>query len=174
VPRLQLQFDAGDLAAYAARFPGGGDTDILRVGAAAALRGYYTRAEFRRACRWKSPRSQPLVARNSAGRIRRATATALHVQTPETERMTALRGLDGVAWATASALLHLAYPERYPIADVRALHALGLTKRVAYSDAIWLEYVDAYRGLIADTGLDGRSVDRGLWQWSSEQDRPPG
>jgi hypothetical protein len=169
VPRLDLEFDIADLAGYAARFPSEVDALILPVGRAARDRGYYTRTEFLAACRWKTPRSGPLVVRNSAGRVRRATAIALRDVTPETERMAALRGLDGVAWATASVLLHLAYPERYPIIDVRALHALGIPRRVTVTDALWLEFVEAYRGLIAASGLDGRTVDHGLWQWSAEQ-----
>jgi len=169
VPRLQLQFDVAELAAYAGRFPSGPGGLILPVGRAARDRGYYTRSEFLAACRWKTPRSAPLVARNSAGRVRRATTIALGDGTPELARMTALRGLDGVAWATASALLHIACPDRYPIIDVRALHALGIPRRVTVTDALWLEFVAAYRELIAVSGLDGRTVDKGLWQWSAEQ-----
>ncbi|HEX4011766.1 MAG TPA: hypothetical protein VHX62_17225 [Solirubrobacteraceae bacterium] len=169
MPRLDLQFDVADLAGYAARFPSEVDALILPVGRAARDRGYYTRTEFLAACRWKTPRSGPLVVRNSAGRVRRATGIALRDGSSETARMTALRALDGVAWATASVLLHLAYLERYPIIDVRALHALGIPRRVTVTDALWLEFVEAYRGLIAASGLDGRTVDHGLWQWSAEQ-----
>lgn len=169
VARLRLQFDISELADYAARFPSEVDAAILPVGRAARDRGYYTRGEFLAACRWKTPRSGPLVARNSAGRIRRATVLGLRDGTPELERMAALRGLDGVAWATASVLLHLTYPERYPIIDVRALHALGIPRPVTVTDALWLEFVGAYRGLITASGLDGRTVDHGLWQWSAEQ-----
>jgi hypothetical protein len=67
-------------------------------------------------------------------------------------------------------LLHLAFPERYPILDVRALHALGVRGHFAMSYKRWLEYVEAYREFIQIAGVDGRTWDRGIWQWSVEQD----
>jgi len=69
-------------------------------------------------------------------------------------------------------LLHLAYPERYPILDKRALHALGVRPPATYSFRFWTEYVEEYRRLLKESGADGRTLDRALWQWSSEQDVP--
>jgi hypothetical protein len=84
--------------------------------------------------------------------------------------MRALRSLRGVDWATASVLLHLAYPERYPILDFHALEARG-ARRKSYSFRFWLAYVAAYRALLAEAPVDGRTLDRALWQWSVEQGR---
>jgi hypothetical protein len=84
--------------------------------------------------------------------------------------MAALRALRGVDWPTASVLLHLAYPERWPILDERALHALGVRVPSAYSFRLWMEYVEAYRQLIEEADVDGRTFDRALWQWSKDQD----
>jgi len=172
VPRLSLQFDIGELAAYAARFPVAVDDEALAIGRAVRERGSYTRAEFRTVCRWKTPRSGPLVARNSASDVRRATSVALDADSDDAQRMRALRELRGVNWATASVLLHVAYPDDYPIIDVRALHALGVRKRITYSYRLWDEYIAVYRELVASSGLDGRTVDRGLWEWSAEQGEP--
>jgi len=83
--------------------------------------------------------------------------------------MGALRSLAGVEFRTASVLLHLAYPERYPILDKRALHALGVRAPATYSFGLWSEYVEEYRRLAEAAGVDGRTLDRALWQWSSEQ-----
>jgi hypothetical protein len=169
--RFDLQLDIREVADHAARYPLQDDVDVLAMGRAARKRGYYTQAELRRVCRWKTPRSGPLVARNSVAEVKRATLTASSDGSDESERMRALRELDGVDWASASVLLHLAYPERYPILDVRVLHALGIRRRVTYGYRFWLEYVDAYRELLARAGVDGRTLDRGLWQWSAEQGR---
>jgi hypothetical protein len=169
VRRLSLQFDIRDLPVYAAHFPSGGDNAVLAIGRAARQRGHYTKSEFRTACRWKTARSGPLVARNTASEVRRATRIALDDHSDDTERMRALRELRGVDWATASVLLHVADPDSYPILDVRALHALGIRRRISYGYRLWLEYVAVYRELVARSGLDGRTVDRGLWQWSAEQ-----
>jgi hypothetical protein len=117
-------------------------------------------------------RSAPLVARNSAAEVKVATAVALRKTSSEAERMDALRSLRGVGWPTASVLLHIAYPERYPILDWRALQALGVD-RPAYSQRFWEAYVAEYGRLLALTGVEGRMLDLALWQWSKEQDTRP-
>jgi hypothetical protein len=172
VPRFVLQFDASEIGGYAARFPSAGDSEVLAMARAAGERGYYTLPEFRAVCRWKTPRSGPFVARNHPEDVEARTALALREQTTEHDRMRALRQLLGVEWATASVLLHLVCPDRYPILDVRALHAFGIRGRQTYSYRFWLDYVNAFRALVARSGLDGRTVDRGLWQWSAEQGEP--
>ena len=78
----------------------------------------------------------------------------------------------GVEWATGSVLLHLAYPERYPILDVRALHALGVRAPTSYTFRFWEAYIAACRRLAEEAGVDGRTLDQALWQWSKEQDAP--
>jgi hypothetical protein len=81
--------------------------------------------------------------------------------------MDALRSLHGVEWPTASVFLHLTYPERYPILDQRALQALGVPPR-SYSLRFWQAYVSAWVDLAARAGVDGRTFDQALWQWSKE------
>lgn len=167
-PEFALQFPLEQVRELAGRFPSAGDAEVLAFGRAARERGYYTRAEFVAVCRWKTPRSGPLVARNSAGVVRARTRVALSPRSGERERVEALRSLHGVEWATASVLLHVAHPERYPILDVRALHALGV-RRTAFSFPFWEAYVAACRGLTMRAGVDGRTLDQALWQWSKEQ-----
>jgi hypothetical protein len=167
--RFNLQFDIRDVDAYASRYAYEDDSVVLAIGRTARKLGYYTREEFVAVCRWKTPRSGPLVATNSATEIETATRTALSTARTERERMGALRALAGVEFPTASVLLHLAYPERYPILDKRALHALGVRAPATYSFRLWSEYVEEYRRLIGVAGMDGRTLDRALWQWSSEQ-----
>ena len=167
-----LQFDIDEVREYAGRYASADDDEVLTIGQAARGRGYYTRPEFVSVCRWKTPRSQPQVARNSAESVRAATRIALAKTTPEQERMNALRSLHGVEWPTASVLLHLAYPDRYPILDQRALQALGLPRAPAYSFRFWQEYVSACVDLARRAGVDGRTFDRALWQWSKEHGPP--
>src|SRR3954449_8158721 len=52
--------------------------------------------------------------------------------------MDALLELGGVGVPTASTLLYFAFPDDYPILDVRALHALGHKPRSAYPIGYWL------------------------------------
>ncbi len=167
-PRFRLQLGLDEIAAYAAHYQDLGDVRVLANGRAAHKRGYYTRREFVEACRWKTPRSAPLVASNTAARVRGASRTALRKDTPERERMRALRELHGVGWPTASVLLHLTSPDRWPILDVRVVHALGL-RDATYGYAFWEAFVRNHRDLVERAGIDGRTLDRGLWQWSAKQ-----
>ncbi len=172
MPEFVLQFPIEDVHAYASRFHFSEEDEALAVGAAARRRGHYTLDEFVRVCRWKSVRSSSHVARNSADAVHEATRTALADATLERERMRALLSLHGVAFPTASTLLHLAYPERYPILDQRALQALGFPRPPAYSFRFWTAYVSEYVDLVARSGVDGRTLDRALWQWSKEHGSP--
>jgi hypothetical protein len=88
--------------------------------------------------------------------------------------MEALLSLRGVGWPIASVLLHLVYPERYPILDKRALHALGVDEAPSrYTFEYWELYVIEYARLLKQTGVDGRTLDQALWQWSREQPTSP-
>jgi hypothetical protein len=165
-----LQFPIERVPEYAARFPSDDGDEALLIGANARKRGHYTLEEFRKVCRWKSPRSAPLVARNSAEEVVSSTAVALSETSSERERIDALRSLRGVGWPTASVLLHLADPDRYPILDKRVVHALGGGAPSAYSFRFWEAFVGAWRQLAKQAGVDGRTFDQALWQWSKEQD----
>ena len=132
-----MQFPLEHVRDYAARYAYADDEEVIAIGKAARARGFYSRDEFVTVCRWKTTRSAPRVAMNSAEDVERATRVALLDISAEHKRMEALRSLHGVEWPTASVLLHLAYPERYPILDVRALHALGVRPPSAYSFRFW-------------------------------------
>jgi hypothetical protein len=168
VPEFVLQFPIGRVREYAARYPYDDEASAIVIGRAARDRGYYTRGEFVAACRWKTPRSAPLVALNTAAAVKKATGVALGATGTERDRLDALLSLQGVGWPTASVLLHLAYPERYPILDQRALHALGVAPRT-YSFGFWEAYVTSWLQIAEQAGVDGRTLDQALWQWSKEQ-----
>jgi hypothetical protein len=165
-----LQFPIERVPEYAARFPSGDDGEALAIGRNARERGHYTLEEFRKVCRWKTPRSAPLVAQNSAAAVVSLSGVALSEMSSERERIEALRSLRGVGWPTASVLLHLAYPDRYPILDKRVVHALGVRAPSTYSFHFWEAFVGAWRQLAEEAGVDGRTFDKALWQWSKEQD----
>ena len=174
MPTFVLQFPVDEAYAYAARFTDnyGDEAGMLAKGRAARERGFYTQPDFLEVCRSKSKRPGERPERNTRQAVELATRVALADETGERERMRALRSLDGVGWATASVLLHLAYPERYPILDWRALHALGVDQPSAYSFRFWQAYVSGWLQWLQRSGLDGRSFDRALWQWSKEQPAP--
>jgi len=86
----------------------------------------------------------------------------------EASRIAALLELVGVGVPTASTLLYFAFPDDYPILDVRALESLGVKPRSTYPVSFWLEYLDACRELSLRAGVSLRTLDKALWQHSKE------
>jgi len=160
-----------DIPALAARFPGSDDPSRLAVGVAARERGYYTREEFLQVCAWKTVRSRPKVAANTEAAVIEATGRALAAD-DEATRIAALLELEGVGVPTASTLLYFAFPDEYPILDVRALESLGVKPRSTYPVSFWLEYLGACRELARRAGVSVRTLDKALWQHSKELSRP--
>jgi hypothetical protein len=139
---------------------------------AARARGHYTRAEFIEVCAWKTARSRPKVAANTEAAVVDATGRALAAG-DEASRIAALLELEGVGVPTASTLLYFAFPDDYPILDVRALESLGVKPRSTYPVSFWLEYLDACRALAHRAGVSIRTLDKALWQYSKELSRAP-
>ena len=169
-PKFTLQFAPEEISALAARFPVLDESRLLAVNAAVRARGHYTRAEFVEVCAWKTPRSRPRVAANSEAAVIDATGRAL-AASDEAIRFAALLELDGVGAPTASTLLYVAFPDDYPILDVRALESLGVRSRSTYPVSFWLAYLEACRTLARDNGVSLRTLDKALWQHSKERSR---
>jgi hypothetical protein len=167
-PTFELQFATEQIEALAARFPAGDDARLQQIGAAVRARGRYTREEFIEVCAWKTVRSRPKVALNSEAGVGSATALAL-ASDDEAARMAALLELTGVGVPTASTLLYVAFPDRYPILDVRALESLGVKPRSQYPLSFWLGYLTACRALALRSGVSLRTLDKALWQHSKER-----
>jgi hypothetical protein len=149
------------------------DPSRLSVGAAARARGHYTREEFLQVCAWKTVRSRPKVAANTEAAIVDATGRALAAG-DEATRIAALLELEGVGVPTASTLLYFAFPDDYPILDIRALESLGVKPRSTYPVSFWLEYLGVCRELSRRAGVSLRTLDKALWQYSKELSRAQG
>jgi hypothetical protein len=172
VPVFEMQFPREEVEALASRFSYTDDEACQEAGRAARARGYYERDEFLRVCAWKTPRSGPKVAANTAAAIAEATGRALASE-DEATRMEALLELPGVGAPTASTLLHFAFPDEYPILDVRALESLGVKARTQYPVSFWLAYMAACRELAKRCRVHIRTLDKALWQYSKERPQTP-
>ena len=165
---FRLRFPASEIPNWAARYSYPGEDQIVdTLAPEARRRGYLRRDEFLALCYWKTPRSQPRCARNSAAQIREATEIAL-ASRDDRAKMYILRSLSGVDWPTASVILHFCDHTPYPILDYRALWSLGFPKPPTYTYDFWGEYTDFARRLSQSSGHDIRTVDRALWQYSKE------
>lgn len=170
---FQIRFSLADILKWASRYSyEGSDTRFIsQVRPAVQRRGYLTAREFYDICYWKTPRTQSRCRKNSAEEIRVLTHAALATE-DESLKMELLRALDGVDWATASTLLHFCDERPYPILDYRALWSLGYSRQPHYTMPFWLSYLGYVRKLAQRTGQSIRSVDRALWQYSKENQRP--
>src|SRR5713101_6069003 len=84
---------------------------LIRALRVARERGYLTRSELERVCRWKSPRALRYIRGNIPAQVRPATTSALRSRS-ERQRLDALLELQGVSVPMASAILMLLDPKR--------------------------------------------------------------
>jgi thermostable 8-oxoguanine DNA glycosylase len=122
---------------------------------------------------WKSERPKPRYERNSSAFVREVTELAFQAS-DDRLRMHILMALDGVGMPVASALLHFAFPDRYPILDfhvVRTLRRAGLWRRGEAPDftpAEWLEFTQLMRRLASRLGVHMRDLDKALWAFDKK------
>lgn len=171
---MPLRFPIEDIPAIAARYV---VTDLeVRIQAAVrAVQGqrYLTGEVLAAVCQWKSLRQAARAEMNGAIYVQEISRFALAAE-DERAWIEALRVLDGVEWATASAILHWFHLEPYPILDFRALWSLGRDEG-PYDFAFWGAFLDEWRGELAAAQLHhGNAVvtprifDRALFQYSRE------
>ena len=170
-PSFRLRFPSRQIQTLAQRYNYAEDRLVgEKIGPHARERGYYTKNDFLKLCRWKTPRSQKRCAKNSQSFIRETTRIALSTRCEEV-RIGVLTILDGVSWPTASVLLHFGYDNLYPILDYRALWSLGVDKSPLYHFEYWWAYTKYCRNLARRCRVSMRVLDRALWQYSREKQR---
>lgn len=168
--QLRNGLSGGQLQVLAARHGNPGyDRLPGLVGELSRCQGYFTRGHFLDICVWANPRSRQHFLLNSEASIIRQTEIALALSTPEKERIGALRKLDGVNWTTASAILHFAHREPYPLLGAHGLWSLGVNAGChCMSFDLWREYVETCRMLSHDFFVSMRDLDRALRQYFKE------
>jgi hypothetical protein len=139
---FRLRFREDQIQHWAARYEYPGEQELIEGPVAASrARGHLTRADFLAVARWKSPRSRSRCARNDPHFVEEVTRLALEPSTSDRLRIESLTLLTGVAWPTASVILHFCHREVYPILDFRALWSLrcavptqyGLANRIQWT-----------------------------------------
>jgi hypothetical protein len=143
---------------------------LVRELAGVRARGAFTRGEFVRMCRWKSPRAQRLWAANSPARIR-AVSRAVLATRSERRRMELLTSLRGVGVPIASAILTLIDPRRYGVLDIRAwqlLFAIGSVdanrRGQGFTITQWEQYLAALRHHARRLDVSARTIEYTLFE----------
>jgi hypothetical protein len=166
---FRLRFPEEKIPYWAARYEYRGEAELIAGPVASSRdRGYLTKPDFLLIARWKSPRSSSRCAKNEPSFVEELTRLALAPATSPRLRIEGLTLLSGVNWPTASVILHFCHREVYPILDFRALWSLRCAGPSSYDYAFWNDYVVFVRALCDQVGLDIRTVDRALWQYSKE------
>lgn len=128
---------------------------------------YLNKRQLHRICCWKSPRSGAYIDRNADIEVITKTTTALSPDTPDNERITRLCELHGVQYRMASVILYFAFPQKYPIYDFRVLWSLGWAEPNNYDVmSLWNKYCAKIGEISQSSGLDNRTVEKGLWVYS--------
>jgi hypothetical protein len=165
---MKLRFSESDIVVWAAKYQYPlAETELIDLRASIQNAGCLSKEQLRLVARWKSPRSAGHIERNSESYIHEITEWSFH-STEERSRVEVLTLLDGVRWPSATVILHLFNKEPYPILDFRALWSVGKDVPNQYSFNFWWEYADFCRDLANRNGLDMRTLDRALWQYSKE------
>jgi thermostable 8-oxoguanine DNA glycosylase len=169
---FELRFSAGEITRWAGEYDYRDDSRVETVIAPRTRgNGYMTREDFMELCRWKSPRPTKHCELNSEKDIRAVTAIAF-ATADEKLRIAILTALRGVEMRTASAILHFAGRDRYPILDVRALWSLGIDKPPKwYGFNLWWSYTTYCRELADREKVSMRVLDRSLWAYSERNQR---
>lgn len=163
-----LRFDGGEIGHWASRYEYPGEKELIRdLVPIVKRRGHLRKDEFLEVCKWKTTRSQSKCRKNPSQLIEDITAISLRTNN-DILKIGVLNILNGVSWPTASVFLHFFDEERYPILDVRALWSLSIDDPPPYNFQFWIEYVQYCRQLADKYGVDMRTLDRALWQYSKE------
>jgi hypothetical protein len=159
---VRILLTKAEVLDYSERYEYPGDTllaDSLHV---AAQRGYMTRSDLIEVAKWKwkGGRTRQLAGQNSEEDVQEITRVSFATAN-ERLRIGALLTLQGVHWPMASVILHFAFPDRYPILDVRAIETVEGSK--FYSFENWLKYTELCRKTARDMNVTMRVLDRALW-----------
>jgi len=133
-------------------------------------RGFLTRPEFVKICRWKSPRAIRHIRRNRARTIQKVTEAAFAARS-EQRKLSLLTSLYGVSVPMASSILTLTNPKRYGVIDIRVwqlLHAMGSVTAnpdgLGFGFKHWYRYLMILRSFAGKYNVGARDIERTLFR----------
>ncbi|MDQ3906906.1 MAG: hypothetical protein M3268_01040 [Acidobacteriota bacterium] len=137
-------------------------------------RGFFTKDEFIRMCRWKSPRPQRFYEANAEAEVIDASREVFAAGC-ERRRIELLTSLKGVSVPTASAILTLTNPRSYGVIDIRVwqlLYRYGCVNvkpaGTNFSFDNWSDYLRKLRYWADELGVGARVVERTLFEYHRE------
>lgn len=167
---MKIKLSKNDVLTYSQMYEYDEDDKLGKRLQAAAARGHMTREDLIAVARWKwrGGRTRQLVAENTEEEVKEISGASFAART-ERLRIGSLLSLRGVQWPMASVILHFAFPESYPILDVRATSTVGESR--SYTFEKWLTYLDLCREKAHEYGVSLRVLDRALWAYDKNKFR---
>ncbi len=142
------------------------------IGPKAKARGFLEFMEFLKIGLWKSVRQKNRYLKNKAI-VEKITKEAFLEQDEMKKMQILCDNLEGVDIPTASAILSIVYPEKYPVIDIRCLQTLAENgfsiKTTPPNVKIWLQYLGIIRDLAKEFEVTPRDVDMALFAWHAEK-----
>ncbi|MEN6335325.1 MAG: hypothetical protein ABFE01_13835 [Phycisphaerales bacterium] len=139
-----------------------------------ARQHYLRRGDLVSIGRWKSPRPSRYYLENGDSRTRQVTQMSFG-NPDERQRIESLLGskggLRGVGYPVASAILHFAFPNTYPIMDFRVIESLGWDVPSSYTFDFWQKYCTEVRKVAREHDLAISTVEKALWMYSKEKSK---
>lgn len=132
---------------------------------------YLSFDDFYRISMWKSARPKQRYIKNK-GIVEEITKKAF-LEKDEAQKMRILCELKGINIPTASAILSVVYPKKYPIIDIRCLEALKdvlnfeISKHVSLNN--WLKYLVIMRDIAKENNIIPRELDMALFAIHKEK-----
>ncbi|MBA7702373.1 hypothetical protein ES703_111139 [subsurface metagenome] len=166
---MQISLSKAEVLKYSKQYEYSPDDYKLASQLAEAReRGFMTRDELVMVAKWKwrGGRTRQLAVQNTEEEVQEITQSAFAAKS-ERLRIGALLALKGVNWPMASVILHFAFPDRYPILDIRAMETVGGS--TLYTFEKWLEYVKLCQATANQLGVTMRELDRALWSIDKER-----
>jgi len=131
---------------------------------------FLDRGRFIKIGLWKSKRPKKKYESNDDLLIREITRFSFATNSEEA-RIKSLMVLNGVSYPLASAILHFAFPNKYPIMDFRAIWSLGWEQPKYYTFDFWQKYCKEIKGISEKVGESIRTIDKALWEHSKENQK---
>ncbi|MFH1162159.1 MAG: hypothetical protein V1696_02695 [Candidatus Jorgensenbacteria bacterium] len=131
---------------------------------------FLDRERFLNILNWKLAVKLPFKKakeQNKDEHIRQITEIAFSSKIQE-ERIKLLLSFVGVGYPVASAILHFAFTDKYPILDFRVIWSLRWEQPKYYTFDFWQKYCDRIQSISKETGESIRTVDKALWEYSKE------
>ncbi|WP_421055603.1 hypothetical protein [Leisingera sp. D0M16] len=159
---MQFNLTRDQILEYAERYVYDADDVLGSRMEAAAQRGYMRRNDLIEVASWKwrGGRTRQLCGQNTESEVEEITRASFAAKS-ERLRIGALLSLRGVQWPMASVILHFAFPDRYPILDVRAMNTVGGSTHYTFEK--WQVYLEMCQAEAKSHGITMRTLDKALW-----------